>query len=226
MSMDLNKYFDERYQEMVQKNRLEKQAFVTISRQTGCNSFEISTALVDLINKRSKTKWKVVNKELIELSVSELSAKKNTIEAVFNAEKHGHLDEIIRAFGSRYYKSDSKIRNTIKTLIRSMVTEGGLVLVGRAGAAVTKDLPGGLHIRIEAPLAWRVQNLARKKNMTEMESLTNITVSDKNRSKLFQDFCKKTIDEFDFDLRFNNSTLTDSEIAQMIFDLLINRGLV
>jgi hypothetical protein len=58
------------------------------------------------------------------------------------------------------------------------------------------------------------------------ESATLVTETDKNREQLFIDFGKKNINEINFDIHFNNSTLTDSEIAQIIFELLLKRQMI
>ena len=226
MAIDLNQYFDGQFQEKMLQNRQQKNPFITISRQTGCNSYEISKELVNLINQHSKTKWKLINKEIIELSVKELNIDHHKIKTLFESEKRGHLDEIIRAFGSKYYKSDNSIRKSIKALIKNIATGGYVVLVGRAGAAVTNDLPNGIHIRLEAPLQWRTNNLAKKKNLSIAESLALIAETDKNREQLFIDFGKKRLAEIDFDAHLNNSTLTDGEIASVIFHLLEIRGFI
>lgn len=226
MAINLSEYLDERFQEKMLLNKEKKHPFITISRQTGCDSFEISKELVNLINQQSKVKWKLINKEIIELSAKELHIDQHKIKTLFNAEKHGHLEEIIRAFGSKYYKSDNSIRKSIKTLIRNIAMDGNVVLVGRAGAAVTSDLSDGLHIRLEAPIDWRVKNLANKRNITLTESLALVTESDKNREQLFIDFGKKNRNEINFDMHFNNSSLTDSEITQIIFDLLMKRQMI
>jgi cytidylate kinase len=226
MAINLSEYLDERFQEKMLLNMGRKHPFITISRQTGCDSYEISKELVSLINQQSKTKWKLINKEIIELSAKELNIDQHKIKTVFNAEKHSHLEEIIRAFGSKYYKSDSSIRKSIKKLIRNIALDGNVVLVGRAGVAVTSDLADGLHIRLEAPLDWRVKNLAHKRNISLTESLAVVNETDKNREQLFIDFGKMKISEINFDMHFNNSSLTNSEITQIIFDLLIKRQMI
>jgi len=225
MAINLIQYFDERF---LEKTNLQtgKHPFVTFSRQTGCNSLNISNELVNLINLESKSKWKLINKEIIELSANNLKIDQHKIETLFVSEKHSHFDEIIRAFGNKYYKSDNSIRSSIKVMMRNIATVGHVVLVGRAGAVITHDIPDGLHIRLQAPLKWRVKNLAMKWGITEAKSLTFITETDKNRAQLLLDFGKKSLSDVDFDLYFNNSTLTDKEITMLIFELLKKRALL
>ncbi len=226
MALDLGKYFDERYQETLFRPKTGAHPFVTISRQTGCNSFEISKLLVKMINDHSKTQWKLINKELIELSVKELRIDQHRIEKVFGAQKHDHIEEILQAFGDRYYKSDQVIRRTIRHLIQNIASDGFVVIVGRAGAAITAGLPDGLHVRLEAPLGWRVRRMAEKKKISEAESRQMIENLDKSREQLFMDLGKMKIQEIPFDLRLNNQSLNDHEIARMIFELLRHRSLL
>lgn len=226
MAIDLVKYLDERYQDSLLAHAQGPRPFVTISRQSGCNSFEISKMLVNMINEVQKSKWKLINKEIIDLSANELKIKHRDVEKVFDAERHGHIEEIIRAFGDRNYKSDKVIHRTIRQLIRNIALEGNVVIVGRAGAAITNDLAQGIHIRLEAPFAWRIKNMANKRKITENEGHSLVVELDRTREQLFLDLGKKTMDDVSFDLRFNNSTLTDDEIARTIFQLLKSRHLI
>jgi len=75
-------------------------------------------------------------------------------------------------------------------------------------------------------LDWRVKNMAHKKNISLAEGFALVTETDKNREQLFVDFGKKHINEIHFDLHFNNSTLTDSEISFLLFQLLLKRKLI
>ena len=226
MAIDLVKYFDERYQESIFQHPSGPRPFVTISRQSGCNSYEISKMLVHMINEHSKSKWKLINKEIIELSANELNIDHRRVEKLFDAEKHSHIEEILRAFGDRYYKSDKTIQRTIRQLIRNIALDGNVVIVGRAGAAITSDLANGMHIRLEAPLGWRINNMKIKRQITEKEGHNLVAELDKSREQLFLDLGKKAIDEISFDLRFNNSTIADTEIAHTIFQLLQSRQLI
>jgi cytidylate kinase len=226
MAIDLVKYFDERYQDSLFQRASGTRPFVTISRQSGCNSFEISKMLVHMINEQSKSKWKLINKEIIDLSANKLNIDHRHVEKVFDAEKHSHIEEILRAFGDRNYKSDKVIHRTIRQLIRNIALDGNVVIVGRAGAAITSDLAHGIHIRLEAPFSWRIKNMASKRKITENEGHGLVSELDKSREQLFLDLGKKAIDDVLFDLRFNNSTLTDDEIARSIFQLLQLRHLI
>jgi cytidylate kinase len=226
MPLDLLHYFDQKYAASQVKHKPAHAAFVTISRQTGCNSISIASLLIKKLQQMHQDKWQLVSKEVIELSAQELNLQPRKINHIFDPDKCGQLNEIMRSMSSKYYKSDKMIRKTIREIIRDMVTYGHVILVGRAGIAITHDLPGGLHIRLHAPLEWRVQNVCEKQNMTKTEALAHIRTTDENREKLIFDFGGKKISNIDFDASFNNSRLSDDEIAHAILELMRKKNMV
>lgn len=47
--------------------------------------------------------------------------------------------------------------------------QGG-VIVGRNGALILHDLPGALHVRVDAPVAWRIEQAAARTGIGEKQA--------------------------------------------------------
>ncbi|PKP53093.1 MAG: hypothetical protein CVT92_05850 [Bacteroidetes bacterium HGW-Bacteroidetes-1] len=225
MAIDLIQYLNQRKEEekSIKKSKL---PFVTLSREAGCNSMNIVRELQFLIKNTSKVKWNIFNKEIVEKEAKLLDIDLMQVRRILDANRRGHLDEILRAFGSRYYKSDRSIRNTLRNLVSTFAQEGNVIIVGRAGAIITAGMSGGLHIRLVAPIEWRIKNIQRQKDLTEAQANEYVKTTDEQRSKLLYEFSKKQICEIHFDMVFNNASLTDIEIASMIFGLMKQRNMV
>lgn len=226
MTTDFLHYFEQRYGAILPKPKPIMAPFITISRQTGCNSISIARLLNTYLERSSQRKWQLISKEVIEISARQLKLSPKQISHIFDPDKCGQIDEILRSMSSKYYKSDKMIRKTIREIIRDMVTDGHVILVGRAGIAITPEFPGGLHIRLHAPLEWRIGNVCEKRNMNKNEALAYILASDENREKLIFDFAGKHLSNIDFDASFNNSSLSDDEIACAIFELMRKKNMV
>ena len=41
--------------------------------------------------------------------------------------------------------------------VRALAEVGRVIIVGRGGVFITRDLPGGIHVRLVAPREWRVR---------------------------------------------------------------------
>lgn len=226
MTTDLLQYFQKRCITTEPRAKPAIAPFITFSRQTGCNSIAIAKLLKAHLDQIIPHKWQLVSKEIIELSAHKLQLDPRQVRHIFDPEKCGHIDEILRSMSSKYYKSDKTIRKTIREIIRDMVTDGHIILVGRAGVVITNDLKNGLHVRLHAPLDWRISNISVKKNMNRTDAETYIRNSDENREKLIYDFGGRKVTDIDFDLSFNNARLSDDEIALIIFEVLKKRNMV
>lgn len=219
MSIDLKQYIDSRL-DVSPSASLKKKPFITISRDTGCNSFAIGKLLQKMIHNATSKKWGFVTKELIEENAKALQLNLTQVRGILESEKRGHLEEVLRAFGNRYYKSDRSIRNTLKTIIEAIARDGNVIIIGRAGAAITSELENGLHFRLTAPLDWRIKKMQREKGFSLNEAIEYVNESDQKRNNLFFDFNGKNIADTHFDLVLNNERLSDQEIALLIFELM------
>jgi cytidylate kinase len=116
--------------------------------------------LIEELNRRrhgrkNSKEWDYINKELLQKAARELNVKPSEIAYVFKYQERNALGDIFASYANKYYKSDRKIRKTIADVIRSIAIEGNIIIIGRAGVVLTKDIPGSLHISLEAPLEWR-----------------------------------------------------------------------
>jgi cytidylate kinase len=130
------------------------------------------------------------------------------------------MDEVIEALSSRYYKSDVKIRKTIAEVIRTIAASGSVVLIGRGSVALTQDIPGSLHIRLQAPEDWRVQKLMAKHGWSWEEALKVARDWDKRRNALIQEFANTRDTESLFHATFSCHKLDRDSIVDAILRLL------
>ena len=159
-------------------------------------------------------------KEILEESAKELELHPSQIEYVFKYEKRSAIDEILGALSSKYYKSDRKIRNTIKKVIYTIGMEGNSVILGRCGAVITKDLPHSLHVRLIAPLDWRTEVIKKRFNLTEKKAQEYILDIDKKRAQLRNSLAGKEVDDTFYDLIFNAKRFEFDEMVEVIMKTL------
>jgi cytidylate kinase len=220
MKVDLIKYMSERLKSDVIREK-EPGPVITISREFGCPAKRIAQKLAESLTRKMYVKgtnieWKYITKEIMSESAKELDLHPSKIQYVFEYEQKGLIDDIIAAQSTKYYKSDRKIRNTIGRVVRNMSCEGYVIIVGRGGVAITRDIPKSLHIHLEAPLEWRVLRASAKFNM-ELEEAERYTLDIDRKRKLFRDYFEgKNTDYTRFDLTFNCMTLSIDEIVNII----------
>ncbi|MGM0530553.1 MAG: AAA family ATPase [Bacteroidota bacterium] len=228
----LQQYLEERHKEKKQdKDFGQPGPVVTISRDFGCSG----KFLADKLNQRliqekkgdqSKGNWRVVSKEILDESAKELELHPSQIEYVFKYEKRSAIDEILGALSSKYYKSDRKIRNTIKRVIYTIGMEGNSVILGRCGAVITKDLPRSLHVRLIAPIEWRTEVIRKRFNLTEKKAKEYIIDIDKKRAELRNSLAGREVDDTFYDLIFNAKSFEFDEMVEIIMKALETKKII
>lgn len=194
---------------------------VTLSREMGCSGTQIAQVLVDELNSRFNFKngepWKWVGKEEIQAAAAHaLNLPPEEISYALEAKKKTMMDDILQSFSRKYYKSDRTIRKTIKDVIRSIACNGRVVILGRGGVAITRDIPRSLHINLEAPLEWRTLRISEKMQIDLKEAESFVLSIDRQREEFRDYFGGKNTDYTRFDISFNSMTLTVKEIVEII----------
>ncbi|RLD51587.1 MAG: hypothetical protein DRJ05_18250 [Bacteroidetes bacterium] len=222
------KYFNQILHE--EKTKLvETGPYISISRDFGCMANKIAEKLARELSKRereSKKKWKWINKSILQESSKALELSPSKIEYVFQSQSKTMIDEIVSAMSTRYYKSDKKIRKTIVDVIRAIAKTGYIIIVGRGGVAFAKDNPKSLHIKLVAPVEWRVDRIAKNYKKTKKDALKYIKDIDLERKYLIDNFMGFETDNTIFDIVLNRKSLTEKEILSMIINLLETKKLI
>ncbi len=226
MPLDLIQYLTKRHWEIQEPEKPDFLPFVTISRETGCHSIPIAKMLAEKLNTIATKEWSMMSKEIVEEAAKKLNLNNLQVKGIFESEDRSHIMEILHAFENKYYKSDNRVRKTLREIIESYAREGHVIIVGRAGAIITQKMPGGLHLRLIAPLDWRVKSIQEQLSLSRKAALEYVKHSDEKRAKLLYDFSKKKICDLQFDLVLNNARINNQEIVDIIFGLMQNRNML
>jgi cytidylate kinase len=215
-------YFDERYRhEMIEKPEGTSGPLVTISRLTGCDGREVAASLVASLNLKYNTnKWRWVDKDIIHDAAKELKTDSERIESYYMGVSMSSLSEMIMAFSGSFV-TDSTVKKTIKEVVLSIAHEGYCVLIGRGGVSITRNLPNSLHVRLVAPLYWRIENVMRKKGFALEKAEEYVIDTDEKRYNLIANFLDKKPLNIDylFDATINRSSFTIPQITEMIMSM-------
>lgn len=194
---------------------------ITISRLTGCDGREVAAALVGQLNLRYNTnKWRWIDKDIIYHAAHELKTDTNRVETFYQGKALSDMSEMIMAFSGTFV-TDSSVKKAIKEVVLSIAREGNVVIIGRGGVAITRDMTNALHIRLVAPLYWRVENVMKKKGMIIEKAEEYVIETDEKRHKMILDFLDRkpqTID-FLFDSTLNRSSFTIDQLSALIHNM-------
>ena len=194
---------------------------ITISRLTGCDGREVAAALVAQLNLRHNTnKWKWIDKDIIYHAAHELKTDTNRVETYYQGMTMNDMSEMIMAFSGSFV-SDSSVKKAIRDVVLSIAREGHAVIIGRGGVAITRDMTNALHIRLVAPLYWRVENVMRKKSMIIEKAEEYVVETDEKRNKMIVSFLDKKPLSIDylFDSTLNRSSFSIDQLSALILDM-------
>jgi cytidylate kinase len=227
------KYMTDRLVQLHTQDNLIKSAsgpVITISRETGCSAREISQLLYEKIvngffdGNCNSCPWRLINKDILQQSASKLlGLQPSKLDYVFREVEKGTISEILEALSTKYYHSDRKKKKIVISVIKAMAEQGNIIFLGRGSVAVTRKLKNSFHIKLMAPLDWRIEQVMTRFNYTREKAIVFVDESDKQRAKLIECFGGNA-DYSLFDATFNTATLTHDEIVDQILVLAMHRG--
>jgi cytidylate kinase len=217
----LLKYFEARIKQ--EKECLEPGPVITISRECGCPSKILADILTDKLREIDREtashpfRWRWIGRELLEEAARDLKVAPKDIDHVFTYNERTVIDDILAATkrdGS--YKPDHAIKRSVGKVIRAYAECGHVVIVGRAGVALNRDIEKSLHVRLIAPLEWRLEQVMKIHNQTREQALDWITKKDSNRKRFLEYYLGQKFQIHIFDLVYNCATITLEQIAESI----------
>ncbi len=190
MENSLLNYMNKRFGEISPVRRKESHIagpVITISRQVGCGGVKIAHNLAEALNEFVICKkWQVISKEVLHESARQLELDPRKVNRLFTPDEHSTFDEILEAFNAKMYKSDRMILKTVKEVIKGFAVDGCCIIVGRAGHIIAKDIEHSLHVRLEAPLDWRIEKIASRNNISTDEAIKFISETEKKTGNFSQ----------------------------------------
>ncbi len=160
-------------------------AVVTISRQFGSGGTEVARRVCELLEYRYLDKLLIgqvatevglSGKELVEFS-EEHTKVRNFLERLLLPGPHTTARYSVRVQGEAGTRTvdvvqldDARSASLVRSAIHTAYQQGDVVIVGRGGQATLQDMPGVLHVRIEAPMPARVLRIQARERIVAEEA--------------------------------------------------------
>jgi cytidylate kinase len=159
--------------------------FITISRQAGTEAHAIGRfilmRLAEYEDPDLKTGW-----DLFDQKLCALIAQNKSLDADYDTlvnEKY-RTDGIQRMVYEMLIGTPQqyKIQKKIEEVIRLLARLGKVVVIGRAGFLITRDMPGAIHIRIIASMEHRAKTVMKQDGLSEDQAVKKIHEIDAERA--------------------------------------------
>jgi len=164
--------------------------FITISRQPGAGAWTLAQQLVDALDAddRGGRSWTCWDRELVEKVAAEHHLSQRLIESLEDA-NHSWFTDFL---GSLSFRDEPTVADADKAYarvagtIRALAQAGRSVIVGLGGVFLTRRMPGGIHLRLVAPLDYRVNFLARLYGISNDQAAVRARDMERNRHAFYK----------------------------------------
>ena len=193
--------------------------FVAISRQFGCGGFSLGLLLLDILAEESPPDkhWQIYHKEILQNLATQTNLAMDVIQRQ-RREKPRLLADFFRTLAGKKDRlpSGTEIRNRMNSIIQGLAIEGWAILVGQGAGIATAEIPNGLIVRLEAPEAWRVKQIAFREGLTETQAKIRLKEEEESREYLHKIHSKLTAHRQPYNMVFDCSKFSLSQIAVLI----------
>lgn len=190
---------------------------ITISREVGCNGVKLAHLIAARLNsKKPKTNWEVISKEVFHQSAKELKMEPEKIRKTMYQSEKFTFDDILKAFYDKNYKSNITIGRTMSRVILQIATDGYCIIVGRAGHIIAEHIKHALHIRLIAPIDYRINTIMHNNHLSREDAIKFIHKVDKERNAFRKALLKDDPLHEMFDITLNRAAFSNDEILDII----------
>ncbi len=218
MGNSLMNYLNRRLKEgSIEKSAEMAGPVITISREVGCNGIKLANVLATRLNQqRTGREWKVLSKEIFHESAKELDLDPEKVRKIFKTSDKYIFDQILKAFGDKRYKSEVKICNTVREVVHGLAVDGFNIIVGRASHIIAQDIKNALHIRLIAPLDYRINTIITNNKLSKAEAIRFIEKVEAERMTFRKALKENSLHEELFDITMNRASFNDEQAAELI----------
>jgi hypothetical protein len=197
--------------------------FVTISRQAGAGGRSLAAALTVHLNERDPgdVPWTVWDNELVERVASEYHLPRSKVAALENV-RPSWLEEALGSLAISNPPSDEMtVFHRVATTIRALAQIGRVIIVGRGSAFVTAGMPGGVHVRLVAPLDRRIAWTARSMAISPEVAADWVNEKDAARAAFYRrHFPSRPLIPENFTATFNSAAASAEQVATSVLALV------
>ena len=198
--------------------------FITISRQAGTEAHALGRfiimALAECDDPDLKTGW-----DLFDQKLCALIAQNKSLDADYDKlVNDGYREEGLRRMvyemligNSQQYKIQKKVEEVIRLLARL----GKVVIIGRAGFLIARDMPGAIHIRLIASMDYRIQDVMKHDNLSEEQAAKKIREIDSERALFIKNHHNFDIHDLSrFDIVWNMDRIQTPEMVNTMAEMI------
>lgn len=198
---------------------------ITISREAGAGSGLIAEKLIMQLSPLSKDQnapWAVFDKNLIEKVLEDHHLPKQ-IAKYLGEEKKSLLTQTMNEMLGVHPPLLKLYHKTTETILH-LAHIGNCVIIGRGANIITASLNNAFHVRLIAPLDFRIKNVQEFYGNTKNEAVEFVKKEDAKRNTFIKDhFNKNAEDPLLYHAVINTGCFSLDEVAKVIADCVTTK---
>ncbi len=201
-----------------ERSRAPKPA-ITISRETGSGALSVASLIAEKLNVDCQgdppCPWTVFDRNLVAkiLEDHKLSA---ATEAFMPEDTRFSLTDAFESLLG-LHPGSWNLREYAKRTVQKLASGGNVILVGRGSAIVTANLSNVLHVRLVAPLDFRVRHYAEFRSISAAKATQEIREMDEARRRYLHSYFNADADDpLHYHLTLNTGRTGFQQTAQII----------
>lgn len=169
---------------------LPAEPFFTVSCEVGISAEDAGHRFIEEVNAEhpDQRPWTYWDRELVEKVAADHHLSQLLVDALDNS-GHSWLEELVTGLhfsDDPAHADETKVYRRVVQTIQALATAGRVVIVGRGGVFVTRKLPGGIHLRLTAPLPSRVETVAREHHLSSTDAAAWVKEHAKYRQAFYR----------------------------------------
>jgi|WetSurMetagenome_2_1015567.scaffolds.fasta_scaffold108274_2 hypothetical protein len=201
----------------------ENKPYVTISRDSGAYGITVAQMLSEYLAKHDRRKdavWAVFDKELIS-KVKDEHKLPEKYEKYLGETPMPAIQDIMEDQLGVHPPHETLIRQMSET-IYYLARIGYVIIIGRGGNIITRNIPKGVHVRLIGSLENRVAHMQEFLNLSEKAAKEHVLKEDHDRRDYIKKYFHKDIDDDSlYDLVINSDTVALEDIVMIIGDMAL-----
>ena len=200
---------------------------ITISREAGTNAHALGRyilmRLAEYGDPDLNTGWDLFDQKLCALIAQNKSLDADYDKLVTDKYRTGGIHRMVYELliGT---PQEYRIQKKIEEVVRLLARLGKVVIIGRGGFQVARHMPGAIHLRLVAPMEYRVKAVMKQYNLSEEQAAQNIQKTDEERTHFLKSHHNCDInDPLNFNLIWNMDRFRIREIVNTIAELVRTR---
>lgn len=198
---------------------------IAMSRQSASGAHAVAEKLALYLQPHlplGAPRWAVFDRNLVE-KVLEDHHLPERLAKFMPEDAISHIDDILDDLFGLHPSSEILVRRTSETILR-LAKLGQVILLGRAAAVVTANLPHVFRVRLVAPLEKRIQFMQETEKLERRDAEERVEEEDHAHRRYFKKyFHKDPEDPLLYHMVVNTGEMSLDEATRIIGDQVIQR---